>query len=97
MSGGRRAAGRVPRIVPFDSRQRIAAALERCSRSERQLLALLIWQQRQNKRTIAEMQVRSTNIENYNAAIRGNTRLGTQRGFRPLVIVAKNPEFIGRH
>lgn len=42
MSGGRRAAGRVPRIVPFDSRQRIAAALERCSRSERQLLALLL-------------------------------------------------------
>lgn len=33
---------RAPRVLPFDGRRRIAAALERCTRSERQLLALLL-------------------------------------------------------
>jgi DNA-directed RNA polymerase specialized sigma24 family protein len=39
----RRAAGSsLPRVLPFDSRRRIAAALERCTRNERQLLALML-------------------------------------------------------
>lgn len=40
----RAAASALPRVLPFDSRQRIAAALERCTRSERQLLALLLYE-----------------------------------------------------
>jgi DNA-directed RNA polymerase specialized sigma24 family protein len=42
MSPRRPADSRAPRVLPFDSRRRIAAALERCTRSERQLLALML-------------------------------------------------------
>jgi DNA-directed RNA polymerase specialized sigma24 family protein len=31
-------------VLPFDSRQRIAAALEGCTRGERQLLALMLYE-----------------------------------------------------
>lgn len=37
-------ASALPRVLPFDSRRRIAAALERCTRHERQLLALMLYE-----------------------------------------------------
>lgn len=44
MNGRIPAARRAPRVLPFDGRQRIATALERCTRSERQLLALMLYE-----------------------------------------------------
>jgi len=44
VSARRRVNADAPRVLPFDSRQRIAAALERCSRTERQLLALMLYE-----------------------------------------------------
>lgn len=34
----------MPRVLPFDSRRRIAAALERCTRSERAVLSLMLYE-----------------------------------------------------
>ncbi len=60
---GRDRGDALPRVLPFDSRRRIAAVLERCTRTERAMLALLLYERLSTGETADALGVPAGEVE----------------------------------